>query len=182
MPSTWTAYARRKSICQAEGLDIPGAMNKEYTYHCLNGEGLSWKDLSHVNIAEGEIIVRVRETTKTVDFHPQCWWKIAIEIMKLTPYSKINKGRRKLDISDEARTTRRKLSSRYSAFQTRINNYRKRIMLIDPNSDDLRISVSIMSLKQDQLWFEMRELGGAPEKWRVPDGQRIGNVVPAISD
>ena len=156
MPSTWTAYAKRKSTCQAEEL------KDDKIYGC-------WEILPKID--EGEIIVRVRQTTKTVDFHPQCWYKTAIEIMKLTPYAPAGKGRRKLPITDEESKERKKLSSRYSAFQTRINAYQKRIMDEDINSTDLTYSVQIMKLKQDQIWISMKDIGGAPERWRIPNEQ-----------
>lgn len=156
MPSTWTAYSRRKSICKAEEL------KDDTIYGC-------WEILP--DITEGEIIVRVRESTVTVDFHTQCWLKTAVELMKLTPYLPAGKGRRKLPISDEDSARRKKVSNRYSAFQSRINNYSQRIMNDDPNLSDLNIAIQIMKLKQDQLWHEMKGLGGTPERWRVPDGE-----------
>lgn len=159
MPSTWTAYSKRKSICKGEEL------KSDIIHGC-------WEILPE--ITEGEIIVRVRESTTTVDFHPQCWWKTAIALMELTPYAPAGKGRRKLPITDEESATRRKLSSRYSAFQSRINAYSKRIMDNDVNSEDLDLAIQIMRMRQDQLWYEMGKLGGVPERWRLPYEQQEG--------
>ena len=156
MPSTWTAYSKRKSVCQVMSLD---------SYSCIR------KDKNDGIITEGEIIVRVRETTTTVDFHTACWLFVAIAIMELTPYAPKGKGRRKLPISDLQRKDRMKLSSRYSAFQSRINAYSIRIMNDDSNKDYLTVSIQIMALKQDKLWYEIQNVGGAPERWRVPDGE-----------
>lgn len=156
MPSTWTAYSKRKSVCQGKELQ------SENMHGCY---------YDGADITEGEIIVRVRETTVTVDFHPKCWYKTAIAIMELTPYAPKGKGRRKLPISDSQRVERMKLSSRYSAFQSRINAYSRRIMDEDSNKDDLSVSIQIMKLKQDKLWYEIQNVGGAPERWRVPDGE-----------
>ncbi len=154
MPSSWTAYSKRKSHCQADILE---------DWKCLDDDP---------GIVEGEPIGRVRYGTTTVDFHPICWLEVSIGILLLTPYAPKGKGRRKLPISDEERVERRKIQSRYSAFQTRITNYSIRIMNEDLNQDDLRFSIEIMKLKQDKLWYQIQKLGGAPDKWRVPDGNK----------
>ena len=166
MPSTWTAYSKRKSTCKAS--DLETIIRGDFV--CLEAKP---------DITEGLIIVRVREGKITADYHTRCWLYVAMEIMLLTPYAPKGKGRRKLPISDEEALERRKLSSRYSAFQSRVNEYSKRIMNEDLNSDDLTISISIMRMRQDQLWYGMKKLGGAPERWRVPNGhdeQRESNV------
>ena len=141
MPSTWTAYSKRKSTCKADDL-------KEFT--CSKEEP---------SISEGEIVVRVRESKVTVDYHPWCWYTAALGIIRLTPYAPKGKGRRKLPITDKEAIERRKLSSRYAAFGSRIIGYSKRIMNEDLNSDDLTISISIMRMRQDQLWYGMKKLG-----------------------
>lgn len=175
MPSTWTAYSKRKSTCKADEIGVIITPEVEQNFLAICYE-------ESPDISEGTIIVRVRESKVTVDYHPQCWWKTAVGIMALTPYAPAGKGRRKLPISDEEVNERRKLASRYSAFQTRIRNYNIRIMNGDLNSSDLKLSVQIMKLKQDQLWYEMQKLGGAPERWRVPDAEKDKKELPQESD
>jgi hypothetical protein len=55
----------------------------------------------------------------------------------------------------------------------------------DLNSPDLTISIEIMKLNQDKLWFGMKSIGGAPERWRIPDGQKRtdgSSEVSSVSD
>ena len=158
MPSSWTAYSKRKSHCQADILE---------GWIC---------QMDDPEIIEGQPIGRVRMGTITVDYHPACWLETSIGILLQTPYAPKGKGRRKLDISDEQRKERRKVQSRYSAFQSRIYNYSVRIMNEDLNSADLSLAILMLEIKQDKLWYEMKGLGGPPTRWRIPNGNKDTQV------
>lgn len=154
MSGTWASHSRRNTRCQAGVLD---------QFTCTYDSDA---------IPEGTVIVRIKGDGPTIDYHPECWLETVVDLLRQVPYETVKRGRRKLDLDDDQATLRRKLQGRYAAFKRRIEDYKLRVMDNDPNSDQLRISIQTMELRQDQIWWQIQELGGAPEKWRIPKGAR----------
>lgn len=151
MPSTWAARAKRATTCQATQVE---------GYDCL----------SQPDIAEGEIIVRIKPREgPTVNFHPECWVETVVDILRKEPYEENKKGRKSLEISEEETIERRKIMARHSSLGARIKNFNQRLLDGEDNPE-LALRIERLKLLQDKLWWEIQAVGGAPGNWATPPG------------
>jgi hypothetical protein len=126
------------------------------------------------HIVHGTKVVRGRIQRLLVSWHPECWLNDALS--RLTSNGHRGPGRPALDLSPEDKTRRRKILARHSAYGQRLMGYRYRLDAMEAESQplDQRLQIRVLRLElmQDRLWWDLQDLGGAPDGWRIPEGGR----------
>lgn len=152
MPETWPAIARKEHYCVYE-------------------------DCEHGNkIVPNEDCVQARvKGNVVVTWHPQCWVVDAFAALRRNPKADVKPGRRALDLSPEEKMERERLQRAYAALKQRAGHHEETLLYIDSNSaraKALHIRIQLLELKQDAVWYEIQQYGGAPSTWRVPEAAK----------
>lgn len=123
-------------------------------------------------ITPGRVVVRARIGRHRVSWHPECWYKVYIPILEATPYNATGPGRIAMDLTNDQRRERKLIQNRRASFTQRAVKYTRRAQ------DDaeaglpttlLSIRIEQLVAKQDLLWWQIQDYGGAPDGWRIPE-------------
>ena len=148
---------------------LPKKSGEEET-DCQAKEGCLEKDSP---ITPGTIVVRGRVERHKISWHPECWLGVFIPLLEAAPYNPKGPGRKPLDLTDDQRRERKLIQNKYGSFNQRISRYQQKMR---EEAEENRpttyweILVQRILVSQDLLWWEIQDVGGAPDSWKVPEG------------
>ena len=123
-------------------------------------------------IVPGRVVVRARIGRHRVSWHPECWYKVYIPILEAMPYNATGPGRLPLDITEDQRRERKLCQNRHASFTQRIVKYQRRAQELLDSSLPITVMstrIDILMKRQDLIWWEIQDHGGAPDGWRIPE-------------
>ena len=143
----WPAIANRNYDCYKDDCERGGVIDQEF--EC----------------------VQSRIERRVVAWHPECWLVDAFRLLRENPREAPRPGRPTLDLNPQDRNAREKVIRLRAAYKLRKADYSERLthhMEGSAQHQRLTLLVQIQQLKMDGFWWQLQELGGAPDKWEAP--------------